>query len=140
MLYSAPNYVFDTSSLIDIERSEDSSKGLRKMPEPPGKWLMVPSKVARQVDGKDSPPTTKRWIANGYQTRLIGKWENTTFMTLRIKEPLLEDPDIQGIVIAASRNATYVVENGRAKTVAQSMGVRCISSIEFLKEIQPTLF
>lgn len=140
MLHSAPNYVFDTSSLIDIERSEDSSKGLKKMPDPPGKWLIVPSKVASQVDGKDSPTTTKRWIASGSQTRLIGEWENTTFITLRVKEHLLEDPDIQGIVVAASRNATYVVENGRAKAVAQSMGVRCISSIEFLKEIKPSLF
>ena len=139
MLHSAPNYVFDTSSLIEIERSEGGGKGLRQMPGPPGKWLIVPSKVAKQVDGKTSPPTTKRWIAGGYQTRLNGQWENTTFMTLRVEEHLLEDPDIQGIVVAASRNATYVVENGRAKAVAQSIGVRCINSIEFLKEVHPPL-
>jgi len=140
MLQSAPNYVFDASSLIDIERSEDSNKGLRKMPEPPGKWLIIPSKVAKQVNGKDAPTTTKKWISSGHLMGLTGEWENTTFMTLRVREPLLEDPDVQGIVIAASRGATYVVENGRAKIVARSIGVRCISFTEFFEEVQPRMF
>jgi hypothetical protein len=139
MSQSAPNYVFDTSALIEIERSEQGNKGLRKMPEPPGKWLIVPSKVGKQLDGKDAPPTTKKWIESGRQTKLLGEIENTTFMTLRVREPLLEDPDIQGIVVAANRHATYVVENGRAKTVAESMDIRCINSAKFLKEIQPSL-
>lgn len=136
---SAPSYVFDTSALIEIERSEQGGKGLKKMPEPPGKWLVVPSKVGKQLNGKDAPPTTKKWIESGQQAKLLGDAENVMFMNLSIREPLLEDPDIQGIVIAANRHATYVVENGRAKAVAQSMNIRCLNATKFLNEIQPPL-
>jgi hypothetical protein len=60
--------------------------------------------------------------------------------TLSLVEQLIENKKDKAGVIAASRGATYVVENGRAKTVAQSMDVRCISYINFFEEVQPRMF
>jgi hypothetical protein len=138
-LPSAPScYVFDASSLIELER-RPNGRGLRDMPDYPGKWLVIPSKVAKQVDSQGAPAETKNWIANGKPATFTGSDEARMFMRIRVQERLLEDADIQGIVIAYHRKGTYVVEEGRAKTLAKSLAIRCISGTTFLSEVQPPL-
>jgi predicted nucleic acid-binding protein len=130
-----PCYIFDTSSLIKLERSV----GLKHMPDYPGKWLVVPSKVAKELDSEGAPKETKKWLINGKTATFSGNSEKTLYMTLRVQEKLLEDPDIEGIVIAHHRNGTYVVEEELASRVAQRLGIRTLKTEGFLREIVPRL-
>lgn len=131
---SPPCYVFDTSSLINLEKSV----GLDHMPEYPGKWLVVPSKVAKQLNSEGAPKETKKWLSNGKTATFSVNSESMLYMKLRVQEKLLEDPDIQGIVIAFHRKGTYVAEDDLAARVAKSLGVRTIKALEFRNEINPT--
>ena len=130
-------YVFDASSLIELE--EPNRKGLKDMPDRPGKWLVVPSKVAKQVNSKGAPAETKNWLRSGRLAIFNVNSEGVQFMKLRVKERALEDPDIQGIVIAYHRKGTYAVEDGPARNVAKSLGVRTINAKRFLDEVRPHL-
>ena len=133
-----PCYVFDASSLIELERRIDG-RGLRDMPDRPGKWLVVPSKVAKQVDSQGAPGETRNWLAYSKPATFTSSEEARMFMRIRVQERLLEDADIEGIVIAYHRKGTYVVEEGKAKAIAKNLGIRCISGITFLSEVQPPL-
>lgn len=130
-----PCYIFDTSSLIKLERLV----GLHHMPDYPGKWLVVPSKVAKELDSERAPKETKKWLNNGNAATFSGNGEKVLYMTLRVQEKLLEDPDIQGIVIAHHRKGIYVVEEELASRVAQSLGVRTLKTEKFLEEVMPHL-
>lgn len=130
-----PCYVFDTSSLIQLEKSP----GLQHLHSSPGKWLVVPSKVAKQLNSKGAPAETKKWLNSGKVATFTVDSEGMLFMKIRVEERLLEDADIQGIVIAYHRKGTYVVEEGRATKVAQSLGVRTLNADTFLHEVRPYL-
>ena len=58
---------------------------------------------------------------------------------MRAQERLLSDADIEGIVIAYHRRATYVVEEKLATLVAKNLGVRTLKAREFLREVEPHL-
>jgi hypothetical protein len=131
-------YVFDSSALIEIER-RPGGKGLRDMPDFPGKWLVVPSKVAKQVNSKGAPQDTKEWLSGGKTSSFVNDTERRLYMSIMAREKALEDADIQGIVLASCRQGTYVVDEGPARKVAESLGTRCISGAEFLKELNPKL-
>ena len=109
------------------------------MPDSPGKWLVVPSKVAKQVDSQGAPSETKKWLNSGKHADFVTDAERRMFMSIRVKERLLEDADIQGIVLVYHRNGTYVVEEGAARKVAGERGIRCIRGMDFLSEVQPHL-
>lgn len=130
-----PCYVFDTSSLIRIERTV----GLHIMPDYPGKWLVIPTKIAKQLNSETAPKETKNWLSHGKHASFSVNEENVLYMKLRVHEKLLEDPDIQGIVIAYHRKGTYVVEEDLATHVAQSLGIRTIKSDKFIAEVMPHL-
>lgn len=133
----SPCYVFDASSLIELEGLH--GKGLKYMLDRPGKWLIVPSKVAKEVNSKSAPADTKNWLRNGKLSRFNVDSESALFMKIRVQERLLSDADIEGIVIAYHRKGTYVVEERKAGAVAESLGIRCLKAKEFQQEIQPTL-
>lgn len=131
--------MFDTSALINIER-DPQRKGLYKeMPDLPGSWLVIPSRVKAQLNGRGSPQSTKKWLAAGHTSSFSCDEERELFMTLRVNEHMLEDPDIQGIVLAKHRQAVYVVEDGKARQVAESLGVSCVSAVEFFNTVNPPL-
>lgn len=130
-------YVFDASSLIELEGQH--GKGLKHMPDRPGKWLVVPSKVAREVNSKGAPADTTNWLRSGKLSNFNVGSEGALFMKIRIHETLLSDADIQGIVIAYHRKGTYVVEEAKARTVARSLRIRCLKAKEFRQEVQPPL-
>ncbi len=130
-----PCYVFDTSSLIHLEKSP----GLQHLPSSPGKWMVVPSKVAKQLNSKGAPKETKRWLNSGKAATFSVNTEGVLFMKLRVQERLLEDADIQGIVIEYPRKGTYVVDEVRAAKVAQNLGVRTLKAEKFLEEVIPHL-
>ena len=127
--------MFDTSSLIKLERSV----GLHRMPDCPGKWLVVPSKVAKQLNSEGAPKETRKWLKSGKFATFSVNSEKALYMKLRVQEKLLEDPDIQGIVIAYHRKGTYVVEEEPATRVAKSLEVRTLKSEKFLEEVMPRL-
>lgn len=134
-----PCFVFDTSALISIERDPNRRGLYHEMPHSPGAWLVVPSKVKAQLNGAGSPQTTKRWLAEGHTSTFSCDEEGQLYMRLRVSEPLLEDPDIQGIVLAKQRDAVYVVEDGKARQVAQSLGVSCMRAEQFFAIVNPQL-
>lgn len=125
-----PCYVFDSSSLIKLERSHD----LRHLP-PPGNFFIVPSRVAKEVNKRASPLAT--WLKKGRVANFIVGSEGQLFMRLRQQETLLSDADIQGIIIAHHRRGTYVVEEKASRRVAESLGVKCLNADEFLREVRP---
>jgi len=133
----SPCYVFDASSLIELEGPD--GKGLKHMLDRPGKWLVVPSKVAREVNSKSAPANTTNWLRSGKLSKFNVDSEGTLFMKIRTQETLLSDADIQGIVIAYHRKGTYVVEEAKARTIAKNLGIRCLKAKEFQQEIQPLL-
>ncbi len=128
-------YVFDTSSLIKLERSI----GLHHLPDYPGKWLIVPSKVAKQLNSEGAPKQTRKWLNNGKFATFSVNSERVLYMRICVQERLLEDPDVQGIVIAHHRKGTYVVEEELATRVARRLGVRTINTEQFLEEVMPHL-
>ena len=131
------NYVLDASSLIQIEGPK--GKGLKSMPDYPGKWLIVPSKVAKEVNSKRAPKETKEWINSGKPATFSSDDENRLFMKLRVQERSLDDPDIEGIVIAYHRKCIYVVEEGPATIVAKKLGISIKNYKQFLELIKPHL-
>jgi len=122
--------VFDSSSLIDIEHS----RYLRRL-RPPGNFLVVPSRVAKEVNRRGSPLAT--WLNRGKVADFVVDSEGQLFLMLRRRERLLSDADIQGVVIAHHREGTYVVNEKAASRVAQSLGVECLNAEEFLREFFP---
>ncbi len=135
-LSDAPCYVFDTSSLIEIERGHN---GLKLMPDQPGKWLVVPSKVAKEVNSEGAPVDTKNWLRSGRPSTFSVDDERRLFMQIRRQETLLSDADIEGIVIAYHRKGMYVVEEGRATSVARGLGVNTMNARQFLDKVMPHL-
>ncbi len=132
-----PCYVFDASSLIELEGPH--GKGLKYMPERPGKWLIIPSKVAREVNSKSAPTDTKNWLRSGKHSTFNVDSEGALFMKIRTHERLLSDADIQGIVIAYHRKGTYVVEEGLATSVAKSLGINIMNAKQFFDKVRPRL-
>jgi len=139
LLSKTPCYVFDASSLIQIELEGSHGKGLKQMPEPPGKWLVVPSKVAKEVNSKDAPADTKNWLRSGKLSTFNVDSEGRLFMGIRVQERLLSDADIEGIVIAYHRKGTYIVEEGLATGVAKRLGIRTMNAEQFLDKVRPHL-
>ena len=131
-------YVLDASSLIAIEGA--SGKGLKKMPEYPGKWLVVPSKVAKEVDSKSAPKETKDWLSSGKVAIFVSDSEKRLYMRLCVQERALDDPDIEGIVIAYHRKGIYVAEDGSAIIVAKKLGISTMNAKQFLDKVRPRLF
>lgn len=132
-------YVFDASSLIQIELEGAHGKGLRHMPGHPGKWLVVPLKVAKEVNSEGAPADTKNWLRSGKLSSFNVDSERRLFMKIRAEERLLSDADIEGIVIAHHRNGTYIVEEGPATGVARRLGIRTMNAKQFLDKVRPHL-
>lgn len=130
-------YVFDSSSLIDLEGPD--GKGLRHMPDRPGNWLVIPSKVAKETNTKGAPADTKNWLRSGKISAFNVDSEHRLFMKIIVEERSLSDADVQGIVIAYHRKATYVVEEEAATRVARKLGVRTIKAKQFLQKVMPYL-
>lgn len=135
----SPCYVFDASSLIQIELEGSHGKGLKHMPDHPGKWLVVPSKVAREVNSKGAPADTKNWLRSGKLSAFNVDSERRLFMEIRAEETLLSDADIEGIVIAYHRKGTYIVEEGPATSLARRLGIRTMNAKQFLDKVRPHL-
>ncbi len=137
---SVPCYVFDASSLIEIEVGGSHGKGLKNMPDWPGKWLVVPSKVAKEANSESAPADTKNWLRGGKLSKFNVDSERRLFMKIRAEEKLLSDADIEGIVIAYHRKGTYVVDDGPAAIVAKKLGISTIKAKQFLDAVRPRLF
>ena len=130
-------YVLDASSLIEIEGA--NGKGLKYLPAYPGKWLVVPSKVAKEVNSRGASKETKEWISKGKAASFSCDDEGKLYMRLLVQERALDDPDIEGIVIAYHRKGTYVVEEGPATNVATKLGISTINARQFLDMVRPSL-
>jgi predicted nucleic acid-binding protein len=130
-------YVLDTSAIINMEHS----KALNNM-EFPDKWLVVPSGVARElnVDNHLTPEITRRWLKQG-KAASFTKEEELLYRKLVIN-PAVDDGEAQAIAMAFYRKKTLVIDekkNGQVWKIAESYGIRCIDSKQFLNEIKPQL-
>lgn len=135
---SIQSYVLDTSAIINLERSNH----LKQLLVFPGDWLIVPSIVARELNPNISgtPAATKNWLNGGKVAMFIDK-EESLYRRL-VLHPGVDDGEAQAIAMARNRGATLVIDekkNGQVWNIAESHGIRCISSAEFLNEIKPRL-
>jgi len=128
-------YVIDTSAIINLERSNQLT-----IFELPGDWIIVPSVVALELNPNyhGTPEATRRWLKRGKISQFTGD-EELVFRKL-VLHPAVDDGEAQAIAMAYCRNKTLVIDekkNGQVWNIAESFGIRCIDSKQFLKEIKP---
>ena len=128
-------YVVDTSAIINLERSNQLI-GF----ELPGDWIIVPSAVARELNPNyhGTPEATKRWLQKGKISKFTSD-EELLYRKL-ILHPSVDDGEAQAIAMAFCRKKTLVIDEkrkGQVWEIAESYGIRCIDSEQFLNEIKP---
>lgn len=124
-------YVFDSSSLIELEHS----RNLRHLPTSGGSWIVVPSLVAREVSKKGTP--LEAWLRHGRIARFVGP-EDEDFLRL-LRQPGVHDAECQALAMAYHRGLTLVAEEGPIRREARRLSVRCINAEEFMEEYMPRL-
>jgi len=87
-----------------------------------------------------TPAATKKWLRQGTISHFAPE-EESLYRKL-ILHPAVDDGEAQAIAMAYHRGAVLVIDEkkgGQVWGIAQSYGVKCISSEEFWDEIHPRL-
>jgi len=124
------HFVFDSSALIDMERSRDLTQ-LRD----PGTSVWVPDRVAREVEQPGS--RLGEWVRRN--PRVVTRFETGPESSLYIRllrqtTPKLHDGEAAAIAIAATRRATLVTNDKASKRKASEFHVRYVTHQAFLRE------
>ena len=129
---SALPYVFDSSSLIELERS----KRLRPLRQP-GLSVIIVDRVAKEVQKPRTP--LERWISRhpANITRLLPDEGSTYLKLLAQTEPSIHDGEAAALAICLHRGGTLVTDDRAAARKAREHEVRCIDAEQFWSEWQP---
>lgn len=126
-------YVLDSASLIELERS----KRLRQLKHP-GSRIVIPDRVAREVDRPRTP--LERWLRRYPKsiTRLIPSGEGSTYLKLLAQtDPRIDDGEAAALAICLHRGGTLVTDDRAAARKAAEHEVRCIDAEQFWSEWEP---
>ena len=126
-------YVFDSSSLIDVERS----RNLRKIPVEPGA-VVIPQRVFSEVNKPGTPIAT--WLRRNRlaPTQFLPD-EGSHYLRLKRDHTGLGDGEAAAIAIAVQRRGTVVTEDRLATTIAEAQGARCVNTEGYFREVLPQL-
>jgi len=119
-------YVFDASSLINIERQKKMGE-LRKRK----RGILIPEKVAVEVNMPNSP--LHKFISKypGVVTS-FQKTEEEEY--LRVRSQIgIDDGEAAAIAISTNRRLPLVIDDKKGKTKAENHGVKTLSWQDFLK-------
>jgi predicted nucleic acid-binding protein len=124
--FSLFQYVFDSSSLINIERRRQMKFLRQRRAE-----IILPEKVAREVKQPGSP--LNRFL-DKYPAAVesFNQKEENIYLTIRA-QPGIDDGEAAAIAIAHNRNLPLVIEDKKGKSKAENHGISCISSEDFVK-------
>ena len=130
-----PPYVFDSSSLIDLERANT----LRRIPVEPG-LVVIPQRVFSEINKPRTPIAT--WLRrNGLRPAQFQTPEEVTlYLTLRRVYPGLGDGEASAIAIASGRAGTVVTGDRLARIAAEGTEVRWVGLDQYFREVVPKLF
>lgn len=120
-------YVFDASSLINIERNRKMTQLRRRRGE-----ILIPEKVASEVNIPNSP-------LHGFISRypqVITSFQNSEEEEyLRVRSQAgIHDGEAAAIAIASKRNLTLVIDDNKGKTKAENHKIQTLSWNDFLGE------
>lgn len=119
-------YVFDASSLINIERQKKMGE-LRKHK----RGILIPEKVAVEVNMPNSP--LHKFISKypGVVTS-FQKIEEEEY--LRVRSQIgIDNGEAAAIAISTNRRLPLVIDDKKGKTKAENHGVKTLSWQDFLK-------
>jgi predicted nucleic acid-binding protein len=120
-------YVFDSSSLIEIERNGKTGKLRRLRGE-----VLLPKKVAEEVA---QPGTPLRRFISRYSDIISSFQPNEEEEYLRIRSQIgIDDGEASAIALALNRNLPLVIEDIRGRTKAQNHKVECLHWQEFFSK------
>jgi len=123
-------YVFDSSSLIELERG----KQLRKLREPEGR-IIVPDRVEGEVAKARAP--LKTWLARHRHVVsrfAVPKEAEVWQALLRQTDPKVHDGEAAALAMAIVREKALVSEERAVQRKAEEKDVRCLKATDFLRE------
>ena len=118
-------YVFDSSSLIFIERNKYVIQLRRRHSE-----VILPEKVAEEVKQPESPLET---FLDHYPSVVTPFTSSEEELYLQIRgQAGIHDGEAAAITLALSRGILLVIEDKRGRTKAENHNIRCLTWQEFL--------
>lgn len=122
-------YVFDASSLINIERNNKISHLRRRKGS-----ILIPEKVALEVNMPNSP--LHRFI-NKYPDVVTDFQVSEEEEYLRVRSQVgIDDGEAAAIAIATKRNLPLVIDDRKGKNKAENHGIQTLGWSDFLGEKQ----
>ncbi|MFQ5851955.1 MAG: hypothetical protein ACE5JU_15395 [Candidatus Binatia bacterium] len=118
-------YVFDSSSLIFIERKRLVTRLRRRHGE-----ILLPEKVAEEVRQPRSPLKT---LLDRFPTMIVSftSAEEQKYLEIRAQAGI-DDGEAAAITIALSRSMPLVIEDKKGRSKAQNHGIHCFGWQEFI--------
>ena len=109
-------YVFDSSSLINVERSKKMTILRRRKDE-----VLIPEKVAVEINQPNTP--LHRFISNFRE--VVTRFENDEEEEyLRVRSQVgIDDGEAAAIAMAIKRRLTLIIDDKKAKQKAEKHGV-----------------
>ena len=116
-------YVFDASSLINLERKDKELSFLSGL----GGRVFISQKVAEEVDEPRSG--LSRWISrNGGCIKSLLPEEDRLYRRFITQADLrIHDGEATALAIAFNRDGTLVIDDKVARRKAESHGIPCVS-------------
>jgi predicted nucleic acid-binding protein len=119
-------YVFDASSLINIERQKKMGE-LRKRKG----GILIPEKVAVEVNMPNSP--LNKFI-NKYPGVVISFQKTEEEEYLRVRSQVgIDDGEAAAIAVSSNRRLPLVIDDKKGKTKAENHGIKTLSWQDFIK-------
>lgn len=119
-------YIFDSSSLINIERN----KGMTILRKRRGE-VLIPEKVAVEVNQPNTP--LHRFISKFNQ--VVTRFQNNEEQEyLRVRSQIgIDDGEAAAIAMAIKRRLPLVIDDRKGKKKAESHGVRTLAWQDFVQ-------
>jgi predicted nucleic acid-binding protein len=118
-------YLFDSSSLINIERSKKMTVLRKRRGE-----VLIPEKVAAEVNQPNTP--LHRFISKFYQV-VIQFQNNEEQEYLRVRSQIgIDDGEAAAIAMAIKRQLPLVIDDKKGREKAENHGVRILSWQDFI--------
>ena len=121
-------YVFDASSLINIEKNRKMTQLRKRRAE-----VLIPKKVADEVSQPNKP--LQRFI-NSYPkvvTHFQDKEEEEYLLLIRQTDVIIDDGEAAAIAIADMRKLPIVIDDKAGGKKAKNHQIRTLSWIEFIR-------
>lgn len=126
-VFPSLKHVFDSSSLINIERNRKMNILRRRRHE-----VLIPRKVEEEVNQPNTP--LHRFITRFRQQVITPFQNNEEEEYLRVRSQRgIHDADAAAIAMAVKRRLPLVIDDNRARKKAESHGIEILSWQDFIQ-------